>query len=258
MNYYATFFKNLKLKTKLNVILVVMFLGGIISTKIVLSYFFNLQVESIVAGKAIFAIEAMNAVRNYTSTQIKPELASRLKKEITFVPLSVPAYSAREVFERLKARPEYRDFDYKEATLNPTNIKDKADEFEGEIVERFRSRKGIQEMRGLRTVEGQKYYYVARPLKVKEASCLECHGQPQEAPQSLLNIYGDSNGFGWQLNEIVATQIVNIPISKAFAGTRKMQRSLMSILTLFWGLVLFVISILVRQGAKVKSPATNR
>ena len=49
--------------------------------------------------------------------EIKPHLDPML--EATFLPQTVPAYSAIETFARLQKK--YPDFSYREATLNPTN-----------------------------------------------------------------------------------------------------------------------------------------
>jgi hypothetical protein len=39
------------------------------------------------------------------------------------------------VFERLRQTETYANFSYKDATLNPTNPKDKADDFETALIE---------------------------------------------------------------------------------------------------------------------------
>ena len=131
-------FKNFKLGTKLNIILVGILISAIAASSIFLSSILETQIEQKVADKAFLIIETMNSVRNYTSSQVKPELADRLATEAYFLPETVPAYSAREVFEGLREQSEYQNFLYKEATLNPTNPRDQADQFETAIVQQFR------------------------------------------------------------------------------------------------------------------------
>ena len=63
--------------------------------------------EQVVADRAFMLMETMNSIRNYTSTQVQPELSSRLETEEVFLPQTVPAYSAREVFEHLRTQEEY-------------------------------------------------------------------------------------------------------------------------------------------------------
>ena len=54
-----------------------------------------------------------------------------------FLPQAVPNYAATEQFNEL--RKKYPDYGYKEATLNPTNPRDRAVEWEAELVNQFRN-----------------------------------------------------------------------------------------------------------------------
>lgn len=189
----------------------------------------------------------MNAVRDYTSTQINPKLASRLKSEEKFIPQTVPAYSAREVFEGLRDNPEYQEFFYKEATLNPTNLRDRADEFETKVVENFRSSPKLKQITGFRALPGSDMYYIARPLVVKSESCLRCHSTPELAPKSQIATYGDKNGFGWQLNEIVGAQIVSIPIIAVWQESQTLRSLIILVLGIFLLLTILLNSLLIRR-----------
>ena len=44
-------------------------------------------------------------------------------------------------------------------------------------------------------------------------ACLACHSTPSAAPKTLIETYGDNNGFGWKLNEVVGAQLVSVPMS---------------------------------------------
>ena len=178
--------------------------------------------EQVVADRALMLMETMNSIRNYTSTQIQPELSSRLETEEVFLPQTVPAYSAREVFEHLRTQEEYSQLFYKEATLNPTNLRDKADSFETGIVESFRSSSESQKQ-GFRSIPGGEMFYIARPLKIEQESCLRCHSKPENAPASQIASYGDDNGFGWQLNEIVGAQIITVPADEVFKTAKQLR-----------------------------------
>ena len=216
-------FKDWKLGTKLNFILISILISAIALCGFLLSRVLETKVEKEVADKAFLIIETMNSVRNYTSTQVKPELASRLTTEAYFIPETVPAYSAREVFEELRKQPDYQNFLYKEATLNPTNPRDRADRFETKITQEFRQNKQLKEKTGFRSDSNGKFYYIARPLEIKKASCLECHDTPAKAPANLVSTYGKEHGFGWKLNEIVASQIVSVPASKVYEAANQLK-----------------------------------
>jgi protein-histidine pros-kinase len=122
----------------------------------------------------------------------------------------VPAYSANQYFAQLKKKfPEYS---YKEATLNPTNPMDRANDWEADIVNAFRQTPDLGEQVGERETPAGKAMYMARPLKIKDAKCLDCHDTPDNTPRTVIERYGSDNGFGWKLNDVVGAQIVTVPV----------------------------------------------
>ena len=157
-----------------------------------------------------------------------------------------PAYSARQIFTGLKEKKEYQDFSYKEATINPTNPQDKADEFELKIIENFRQNPNLQELTGFHSRNGKDLFYIARPLAIKKESCLECHSTPDIAPPSLLATYGDKNGFGWHLNEIVASQIVFVPASKLIMVANRLKLSVIGLIGIFFLIGVIVLNIFLK------------
>jgi len=152
-------------------------------------------------------MEAASSSRNYTTAQIKPLLETQLKYR--FLPQSVPAFAATEVFNDL--RKKYPDFAYKEAVLNPTNPRDHATDWEVDVVNQFRQTPSRTEVIGERDTTGGPSLFLARPIQIKDPSCLLCHNTPDEAPRTMIETYGSANGFGWKLNEIVGAQVVSIP-----------------------------------------------
>ncbi|MCC5616426.1 DUF3365 domain-containing protein [Nostoc sp. CHAB 5836] len=238
--------KNLNLKQKFTILLLVILTFGLSLSGFALSSLLRENAKQDISSTGLMLMETMSSVRKYTSTQVNPELADKLDTE--FLPESVPAYSAREVFEILRQRREYRDFFYKEATLNPTNLRDKADGFETEIVEKFRNQSALKEVSGFRSIPGGDIFYIARPLPVSEESCLKCHSTPDVAPQSMITLYGAANGFGWKLNEIVGAQIITVPANNVI--NKANQSSFVIILivsTIFIATILLVNFFLNRQ-----------
>ena len=225
-------FKNLKLGIKLNILLATILLLLTVSMGLLLSKVLQDYAEQVVVDRALILMETMDSVRNYTSTQVNPELSERLESEQVFLPQTVPAYSAREVFEHLRTEEKYSQFFYKEATLNPTNVRDKADKFEAEIVNSFRNSE-MQQTEGFRNIPGGEIFYIARPLKIEKESCLRCHSIPSAAPASLVASYGSDNGFGWKLNEIVGAQIISVPSSEVINSARQLRYLVMGKVVIF-------------------------
>jgi protein-histidine pros-kinase len=149
-------------------------------------------------------------VRGYTSAQIKPLLDTQMKYE--FLPQSVSAYAANAYFTEL--RKQYPEYSYKEATLNPTNLADRATDWEADIVNNFRngSKETAKEIIGDRETPSGRNLYLARPLQINDARCLTCHSTAEAAPKSMIDKYGSANGFGWNFHEVVGAQIVSVPV----------------------------------------------
>jgi HAMP domain-containing protein len=241
----AGLFKNLSLARKFSLLLFLVFLTGIIISGIALSTILNRNAQNEISAKALMLIETMNSVRHYTNTQVKPELEGRLVSE--FLPETVPAYSAREVFEKLRENRTYSDFFYKEATLNPTNLRDKADNFEVNIVNQFRENGNLPEVQGLRSTPSGDLFYIARPIAVSASSCLQCHSTPDAAPASMIERYGSSNGFSWKLNEVVGAQIISVPASQVLRSSRQVFGLIIGTITAIFALTTLIVNLWLRR-----------
>ena len=230
-------FKDWKLRRKFTAILLGILILGLSAITVTMGFVLKTSTENQIASQAFLLIETMNSVRDYTDNQVKPELIER--SQVEFLPEILPTYSAREVFESLRQnKPEYRDFFYKAATLNPTNLRDRADEFEKEVVGRFISNPDLKEISDFRSTPGGKLFYIARPIQIKKESCLQCHSTPEKAPPTMLEYYEPDNGFGWQLGEIVGAQMIYVPAQEV---QKQAQKSLFGIMAIISGVFVLII-----------------
>jgi protein-histidine pros-kinase len=71
---------------------------------------------------------------------------------------------------------------------------------------------------------------------------LACHSVPEAAPATMLDTYGRADGFGWKLNEVVAVQVVSVPMSVAQQRADVLLRSVMLMLTAAFILMLFIVN----------------
>jgi protein-histidine pros-kinase len=199
----------MKLLFKFNLIFVlVMALGVAVSGWISRGLLQDQARQEVVATGRLLMEQAL-AVRGYTSNQITKLLATQLQTE--FLPQSVPSYSATEVLGTLKTK--YPEFSYKEATLNPTNPRDRANGWEVDIVNAFRNDAERKEIIGERDTPTGKSLYISRPLRITNGACLQCHSSVEAAPKTMVDKYGPANGFGWQLNEVIGAQVVSVPMT---------------------------------------------
>jgi protein-histidine pros-kinase len=198
----------MKLLLKFNLIyLLVMALGVAVSGYISRNFLQQQAVQEVQNGARLMMEQAL-AVRAYTSTQITPLLTPHMQAD--FLPQTVPSYSATEVLGKLQTK--YPEFGYKEATLNPTNLRDRATGWEVDIVNSFRANAELKEYIGQRDTPTGPSLYVARPLRITDPTCLRCHSSVEAAPQSMVAKYGPANGFGWQLGEVIGAQVVSVPM----------------------------------------------
>lgn len=198
----------MKLSVKFNIALIISMIIGATIAGIFANTLLQDNAREEVLEEARIMLQSAVAVRKYTVAEIKPLLA--MQQQRTFIKQTVPAYAARQYIT--KVRKKYPDYNYKEATLNPTNPVDKATDWETDIVNHFRGHDDVTEMVGERDTPTGRMLYLGIPIKITNAACLSCHSTPDAAPSTMIQAYGSSNGFGWQHNEIVGAQIVSIPM----------------------------------------------
>ena len=199
----------MKLIVKFNLVFLVIFVIGLIIAAYISRGLLQQNARDEVLQNARIMMESSLASRAYTSNQIRPLLETQMKYQ--FLPQSVPAYGATEQFNDL--RKKFVDYTYKEAALNPTNPRDRATDWEADVVNQFRQAPDRAELVGERETPSGRALYMARPLQIKSEACLICHSTVDVAPKTMIDLYGPANGFGWKLNEIIGAQIVSVPMT---------------------------------------------
>lgn len=218
------------LATKFNIVFTAIFSIGFIAASAVTNYLLQDSAREESLQNARILMQSATASRIYTTSQIFPLLEARLNSE--FLPQSVPSYAATEQLNQLLK--SYPDFTYKEATLNPTNPRDRASDWEADLVNTLRAKPALTELVGERMSANGPALYIAKPLQIKDAACLRCHSTPDAAPQSMRTVYGISNGFGWKHMETVGAQVVSVPMDVPFRRANKiLQTYMLSMLSIF-------------------------
>jgi HAMP domain-containing protein len=183
-------------------------------------------------------MEAAMATRAYTSSRIKALLDNQMK--YVFLPESIPSFAATEVFNAL--RNSQAEYSYKEAALNPTNPRDRTTDWEADVVNQFRNDAATQEIVGERDTPNGRYLYLARPIKITNPNCLQCHSTFDAAPRPMIEKYGTANGFGWQMNETVGAQIVSMPGRLHTERAQATFQAFMASIAAVFGLVFVVLN----------------
>ena len=233
------------LRLKFNLVLIAVFAVGILSSGWISRRILQDNAKDEVVRNAGLMMASAQAVRTYTVQQVKPNLELQLMR--VFLPQSIPAYAATEVFNTL--RKTNSEYSYKEATLNPTNPRDKTVEWEADLVNQFRNDAELKELNGIRDTPTGPSLYIAKPMKITDEKCLVCHSTVDAAPKSMIQKYGPSNGFGWKHNEIIGAQIISVPmavpLAKADAAFKTFMISLGAVFLLAFVVLNITLSVMV-------------
>ena len=141
-------------------------------------------------------------------------------------------------------RKKFPEYAYKEATLNPTNPRNRANDWEADIVNQFRNATERPEVVGERDTPNGKSFYIARPMQIKAETCLACHSTVDAAPKTLVDKYGPANGFGWKMNEIIGAQIVSVPTDVPIARANRAFQTFMISLTAVFAFIFVVLNLM--------------
>ena len=233
----------MRLTTKFNLVLFAVFSLGLAIAAYISYTVLHKHAREEVLNHAGMMMEAAMAIRGYTVKEIRPLLTLQMKRD--FLPQSVPSYAATQNFNSV--REKYPEYTYKEASLNPTNPRDSATDWEADIIQIFRNDPETTELSGERQTPLGKSLYYARPIRISNKNCLTCHSTVDAAPETMIKLYGTANGFGWQLDEVVGSQIVSVPLSLPLAKARKEFTIFMVSLVAIFGTIFVVINIMLGQ-----------
>jgi HAMP domain-containing protein len=237
----------MRLLAKFSLIFIVVFGVGLGAAAYLFHRLLQRNARDQVLHNAQLMMDTALAMRSYTISQVKPAITESFQQRAkadehsdevfrelcakrgfaakrVFRPQTVPAYSATEMF--LELRKKYPDYVYKEATLNPTNPRNRALDWEEDLIKNFKNRPEMDLFDGERETPLGRALYLAKPMRV-QSSCLECHSTPSAAPKEMLDLYGPNNGFGWKDGEVIAAQIVSVPVSVPVGMANHAFRSLL-------------------------------
>jgi HAMP domain-containing protein len=230
------------LRLKFNLVLLLVFISGLAATGYVSYELLHRNARDEVLRAAGVMMEAALSMRSYTVGQVRPNLAADPDK---FLPQSVPAFGATEIMTLL--RKKYPDYAYKEAALNPTNARNRAVEWEEDIIRAFRGDTALGEISGMRETPTGRSLYLARPFQIKDPGCLSCHTTPEMAPAAMVKIYGRTNGYGWKHNEVIGAQIVSVPMGLPIRNANRAFVTFMTSLTVVFAVLFVLLNVMLTQ-----------
>lgn len=169
------------------------------------------QAQDDIKLKADMLLETALSVRAYTIEVVAPTLQAM--QDGKFHAAQVPSFAAQSTMLRLAQKfPEYV---YRESSLNPTNLNDRANDWEVGLRSTFQADAKLAELAGETGSGKEQRFYVARPIRMGSRACMQCHDTAAAAPASMVAQYGPVNGFGWKMGDVVGLQLMQVPTAPA-------------------------------------------
>jgi HAMP domain-containing protein len=228
------------LRAKFNVVILAAFAVGFVVAAFVLNRVFVDYAREQVLQNARIMMTAANAIRKYTAQELGPLLP--LEHDGKFVPETVPAYAAQKNFKDVQAA--FAGYTYREPALNPTNLTDRAQDWEADIIGLFRNEPARTELVVERDTPIGPTLNLSRPLSIGQEACLSCHSTPAAAPAVLTQSYGTVNGFGWKLHETIGAQVVSVPMAVPLKLARDAYVTFLIILVAIFVIVCIMLNLL--------------
>ncbi len=158
------------------------------------------------------------AIREYVGETIRP-FAQQHVSEDDFMPETMStSFVARSIFE--KVRRQFPDYLIKFSSDDPRNPVNQASIEELEIIGYFNEHPDIDTWCGPITIDNRRYQARFHARRMTD-SCLQCHGEPADAPRSLIARYGDRGGFHRRLGVVMALDTVAIPTAAVAAAAAR-------------------------------------
>jgi len=245
------------LRLKFNLVLLIVFALGLGVSAYVSRELLERNARDEVLRSAGLMMETALSMRAYTVGHVRPNL--RIVED-EFLPESVPAFGATQIMSQL--RKSHPDFVYKEAALNPTNPNNRATEWEADIINEFRNQADSKELSGTRMTPSGQSMFLARPLQIKDGTCLICHTTAAVAPPAMVKVYGSNNGYGWKLGEVIGAQIVSVPtavpVAKANQAFKLFIGSLAAVFVAVFIILNAMLSLLIVRPMRAMAAAADK
>jgi signal transduction histidine kinase len=235
----AALWKNLNQKRRFAVLIILIYIISLPIISVITYYILKQHAINNAYHTASLYLRTYESARQYVAEELRPILQKELPGRFVVQGMS-RSYVARSISRRvLKELPGHR---FKNASLNPRNPINRADDLETRIINEFRNNNEITEWKGLIEEQGAHYYVLAQAGLPIQGSCLSCHGDPQAAPKELVEQYGATGGFHMKVGERVDALMAYIPVHIALQDARRTVAVFIGLYTVFFGIIFYLIN----------------
>jgi two-component system NtrC family sensor kinase len=200
-------YTSLQTKFLLGLAAILIFFSALASTTIY--YFQKKSLEDEAYQKTELVMTAMAANRSYVREVLRPKMYDKLGQDVFLLEAMSSSYISRNVMERFNE--DLYDFIYRRVAKNSRNPNYEADEREVEMIQYFAENPAIEEWQGIIEKEDHRYFMRYRPV-YSEPSCSHCHGNPENAPKEIIELYGDERGFYREVGNVYGVISVGLPV----------------------------------------------
>lgn len=233
--------RKVRLVRRFNVALVRIYLLSLLISAPVIYYYTRQQVHEQANEELRLMVDVVKSVQAYIIKDVRPYL---MEKRVFYPPAISGIAATSRVAGHLKSlQPRYV---IRNASDNPLNPNNNANDLEYSLLERFRADRGLREVVQEGLVEGEPYLVASAP-KNTQKGCLRCHGDPQTALREVVNAYGTTSGYNQRVGGVAGVSLVGVPL--ADVKTLAIERSLyvFAAVTALFALLFTVVNLLIRR-----------
>ena len=241
--------QNLRLRAKVNILLFL-----VIAVFLVISLFWQYrQQRDLLFSEAIDKAKIITAeatrTREYLSRQLKAGHIELNKDRYGMIPVVAANRVGQLVAEDLTYTIRHTSNRFR----NPGNA---PDSYEQVVLRRFEEEKNLKQFAEFTKIDGKSVFRYLQAAYVDE-SCLECHGDPQQSPLFLQQIYppDKDTSYNYRVGAVIGAVSITIPMApleKQLAAS--FQGALLTTTGFFLGLVI-CLGLLLRKA--VLTPLGN-
>lgn len=189
----------------------IVILGGIFFSA---SMYFHLKslLHTQVVDKAELMLSQVDSVQQYVRKVLRPRMFQTIPEDQFIIEAMSSSYISRKVMDGVGM--DKSQFLYRRVSENARNPTFEINALERGIMEQFQANPGMDVWEGYRKINDIEFFLTARPVVFYD-KCMHCHGKPGDAPQVLIDRYGETNGFGRTLDSIGGIDLVGLPVDSA-------------------------------------------
>lgn len=193
--------------------LIMIFVGIVTLAAIsVATYYLSVQAARTEASRKAEIIFKYNLAAMKYFTEMQEPLISELVEKDRFYPELMSGFALTRMISD-NVQETLPGYTIKNASLNPILASDLADEHEKALIKEFQNNPAEKHIDGIVEKDGKRFFYMSEPVPVK-ASCIRCHGKPEDAPKDQLIIYGKKGGYNWKPGTVNSAFITYIPFDE--------------------------------------------